>query len=50
MAATVLLVFLASASSSRCGERSGKQLRYVKGDALEDDSDCVGPDGRPYPM
>ena len=32
------------------GSRNGKKLQYVIGDAMTDSSDCLGPDGKPYPM
>lgn len=32
------------------GARNGKKLQYVIGDAMIDSPDCLGPDGRPYPM
>ena len=31
-------------------EANGKKLQYVMGDAMIDSPDCLGPDGKPYPM
>ena len=35
-----------------CGSRknsNAKRLKYVMGDALTDDPNCIGPDDQPYP-
>lgn len=31
-----------------CGG-NGESLKYLRGDALTDNLDCIGPNGKPYP-
>ena len=47
-----LLVMKMASCQEYCGGagRSGKKLQYVIGDAMLDSPDCLGPEGKPYPM
>ena len=46
----LLAMEMASCQQYCGGSRNGKKLQYVFGDAMIDSSDCLGPDGTPYPM
>ena len=47
-----LLVMKMAACLEHCGGSGsfGKKLQYVIGDAMTDSPNCLGPDGKPYPM
>lgn len=47
-----LLVMKMASCREYCGGagRDGKKLQYVIGDAMLDSPDCLGPDGKAYPM
>ena len=46
----LIVMKMASCQDYCGGSRNGKKLQYVIGDAMTDSSDCLGPDGQPYPM
>ncbi|XP_044743447.1 uncharacterized protein LOC123305718 [Chrysoperla carnea] len=46
---TVLGVSLSSYSTGKC-EGNGLKLKYLWGDAMTDNADCIGPMNKPYPM
>ena len=46
----LIVMKMASCREYCGGSRNGKKLQYVIGDAMTDSSDCLGPDGTPYPM
>lgn len=43
-------LFKLSYTSQRCSAGGRRQLQYVWGDALTDTADCIGPEGRAYPV
>ena len=49
---TSLLVLKTAFCREYCGgtRSNGKKLQYVIGDAMIDSTDCLGPNGNPYPM
>jgi len=46
----LIVMKMASCREYCGGSRNGKKLQYVIGDAMTDSSDCLGPDGKPYPI
>ena len=46
----IALVLKLGLCQNYCGSGNRINLQYVTGDAMTESYDCLGPDGRPYPM